>query len=200
MRQELLDLLSVMARHFALGRRESDDIASEASFVLSQLSPLAEPVQLSPPTHHPSLRHLPTVLARNPALLENRLAPIAAFLPWRYGYSPRPDAPELENEMAWAELVGPAAPIFNETVGFGLTLIGPRTHYLPHRHPAIELYAVVAGTALWTADETSRDQPPGSFILHRSNVIHAMRTRDEALLAIYSWTGDIVSPTTYAGC
>jgi hypothetical protein len=53
------------------------------------------------------------------------------------------------------------------------------------------------GTAVWTADGQSAPQPPGSFILHPRNVIHAMRTTHHALLAINSWSGDALSPSVY---
>ena len=126
------------------------------------------------------------------------LGPIAGRLPWRYGYAPRADAPDLGQRMAWAEIVGPAAPIRSDRVGFGLTFIGRDTFYPPHRHPAVELYGVVSGTALWTLEGETRHRPPGAFVLHRENAEHAMRTAAEPLLAIYSWTGDILSPTVYS--
>jgi mannose-6-phosphate isomerase-like protein (cupin superfamily) len=126
------------------------------------------------------------------------LRPIAAQLPWRYGYAPRGDVPGLDNAMGWAELVGPAAPILSREVCFGLTLIGPHTHYPPHRHPAVELYRIVVGHPHWTVGETTSVRSPGTAILHEANVVHAMRTEDAPLLAIYSWTGDVETPSAWA--
>jgi len=34
-------------------------------------------------------------------------------------------------------------------------------------------------------------------VLHRSGAAHAMASKGEALLAIYSWTGDVVSPSVW---
>jgi quercetin dioxygenase-like cupin family protein len=119
-------------------------------------------------------------------------------LPWRYGYAPRGDTPDLDSAMGWAELVGPVAPIVSREVCFGLTLIGPHTHYPPHRHPATELYRIVVGHPHWTVDATTSVRGPGTAILHESNVVHAMRTEDEPLLAIYSWTGDVDTPSAWA--
>lgn len=149
---------------------------------------------------HPATRHLEAALgaaeAYAPALAA-ALRPLGDALPWRYGYAPRADAPGLEHRMAWAELIGPAAPFRSTQVGLGVTLIGPHTFYPPHRHPAVELYRVVAGTAHWSAGENTAPRPPGSAILHPSNLVHAMRTADQPLLAIYSWSGDVDSPSVW---
>lgn len=36
------------------------------------------------------------------------------------------------------------------------------------------------------------------MILHPSNVIHAMETHDEPLLAAYTWSGDVHTLSAYA--
>ena len=90
------------------------------------------------------------------------------------------------------------APFRSDRVCLGLTLIGPQTLYTKHRHPAIELYHVVAGTAAWTLDDVSRDNQPGTYILHPSQAVHAMQTRAQPLLAIYFWSGtDVRTASVY---
>jgi quercetin dioxygenase-like cupin family protein len=77
-------------------------------------------------------------------------------------------------------------------------LIAPETRYPPHAHPAIETYLVIAGTALWSLGTApGAAQPPGALILHPSGEAHAMRTQAEPLLAIWSWRGDVTSPSVY---
>lgn len=193
----MIALLEAMRRHIAAGLGQGGTVETETARVLAALDS-ARPWSstLVPPSSHPSLRAL-TEFRDGNTILDGSFLPRAAHLPWRYGYDSRPDAPGLEDRMAWAELIGPKAPIVSNVVGFGLTLIGPRTYYRPHRHPAVELYAVVTGTALWTADGVTAVRPPGSFILHPENVVHAMQTQNEPLLAVYSWTGDIVSPSVW---
>jgi hypothetical protein len=78
------------------------------------------------------------------------------------------------------------APIASDEVCLGVTLIAPHTLYPLHRHNAVETYFVLSGTATWTAAGRSQTQPPGSFILHPSNIVHAMQTWDEPLLAVYT--------------
>jgi hypothetical protein len=186
-------LLVAMRRHFARAEAVGGEIAAEAKHVLSAFDLPAGEVRLATSTHkvQQHLRLLP------PEVLEGRFVPVAPSLPWRYSYAPRADAPGLEDNMAWAEIVGPEAPVHNDRVGFGLTFIGPHAGYLPHWHPAVELYNVVFGTADWEAEEPRAPRLAGAFILHRSKVPHAMYTDAEPMLAIYSWSGDIISPTAW---
>jgi mannose-6-phosphate isomerase-like protein (cupin superfamily) len=179
-----------------------DDVGLEAARVLALLNPLPVLAGTFPKSQHPSTRHLDTALASGDdatATLLTSIRPVASHLPWRYSYTERSDAPGLEDNMAFAEIIGPEAPYVSERVCLGLTLIGANTFYPPHRHPAIELYYVVAGEATWTANGTSRRNPPGAFILHDSQVVHAMQTHRQPLLAVYTWSGkDIRSSSVFA--
>lgn len=125
------------------------------------------------------------------------LRPIAAGLPWRCGYAPRLDAPGLERGLRWAELIGPAAPWVSDSVSLGVLLMGPGLFYPPHRHPAVEVYKLLAGEAKWTVGSVSRRLGPGEAVLHRSGEAHAMRTGPLPFLAIYMWTGDVRTPSTW---
>jgi mannose-6-phosphate isomerase-like protein (cupin superfamily) len=125
------------------------------------------------------------------------LAALPGPLPWRYSYPPRPDAPDLADRIAFAELIGPRAPLTAPDCRAGFTLMAPDTFYPLHAHPAIELYLVISGHAQWTTPEAERIVPPGRFVLHLSNQPHAMRTFAEPLLALYGWSGDIDTPAFY---
>jgi hypothetical protein len=180
----------------------SDDVGQEAARVLALLNPLPALTGTFPKSEHPSTRHLETVFVAGDDTTDDLLVAVrgvAFHLPWRYSYAKRSNAPGLEDNMAFAELIGPDAPYVSERVCFGLTLIGPNTFYPPHRHPAIELYYVVAGEATWTANGSLRRNPPGAYILHDSQVVHAMQTHQQPLLAVYTWSGkDIRSSSVYA--
>jgi len=199
--QDLRILLAALRAHFEAGYSRGDAVGDEIRKVSAALDRVdGEPREFQP-TRHPLVQHLPAVLTStrtHAPEVASVLEPIAELLPWRYGYQSRVDAPGLESSMGWAELVGPEAPFRSREVCFGLTLIGPRSYYPPHHHPAIELYAVLAGHPDWTAGERTATQPPGAYILHPANIVHAMRTGEEPLLAIYSWTGDVVSPSVWA--
>lgn len=196
--ETLWTLVRLMRATFAAGLHYGSEIAAETARVVADVP--GRPVALVKPlvrNSHPSVADLPEAARQAGAAWEAALLPLAKILPWRYGYAPRVDAPGLEHRMAWAELVGPDAPIHSDRVGFGLTFITRDTYYLPHLHPAVELYAVVAGSADWTLEGKTVRRGPEDFVLHPADAVHAMRTGSEATLAIYSWTGDIVTSTAF---
>ena len=203
---QLTALLAALRRAF-VGETGREGAAGDELHSVAKLIAAADqqPGPLRPTSHpvtsHPVTAHLPEVLARAEQRvpeLAAALRPIASELPWRYGYAPRADAPGLESAMAWAELIGPQAPIVSTKVSFGLTLIGPHSFYPPHRHPAVELYRIVVGEPQWTVATTTSAQSPGALIFHDSDVVHAMRTGAAPLLAIYSWTGDLNTASVWA--
>lgn len=198
MSADLAPLVAALRLRLRPPRGVVGDEVERVNALLDRASPQPQDFAAS---GHPLTRHLPQVLdglERDALDIAAVLRPIAAALPWRYGYAARSDRPGLEAEMGWAEFVGPAAPFRSDEVCLGLTLIGPHTFYPPHRHPAVELYHVLTGTAEWSADGKAARQPPGAFILHQPNQIHAMRTGDQPLLALYTWTGDVVSPSVWS--
>lgn len=169
--------------------------------VLALLEPLPPLTDEFTRSTHSVTRHIGAALqAGNEstvALLEV-VRPVIRFLRWRYSYRARAGAGSLGDNVAFAELVGPEAPFRSDSVCLGLTLIAPATLYPSHRHPAIETYYVLAGTAIWTLDGVSRENPPGTYILHPSQAVHSMQTHAEPLLAIYTWSGpDVRTPSVY---
>lgn len=154
-----------------------------------------------PPSKFPITAHIAEALRHSSPVTRpflDAVAPALPFLPWKYNYEPRADLPDLGLKMAWGEIIGPEAPFVSDRFCLGLTLIAPKSFYPLHRHPATELYWVVSGTAEWTLEGKVTRRAPGSFILHDSNAVHAMRTFDEPLLALYSWSGpDVVTLSSY---
>ena len=126
------------------------------------------------------------------------LKPVMSYLPWKYNYEEREDKPELGARIGWAELIGPEAPYKTEEFCLGFTLIAPDTVYPEHNHPATELYHVLSGNAFWTLDGNRKKRTPGELILHPSMHSHLMETKEETLLALYTWTGsDVVTLSEY---
>jgi mannose-6-phosphate isomerase-like protein (cupin superfamily) len=122
---------------------------------------------------------------------------VQSFLPWTYHYPARAGEETLATHIAFAELIGPDGPMSAPHTRAGFTLIAPDTSYPMHAHPAVELYWVMSGHALWETATARRIVPPGEFVLHRSNEAHAMRTFDEPLLALWGWSGDLDTPAFY---
>lgn len=199
-RAALRRLLDAVAALDARAAGDAPAILAELARARSRLQAV-RPCTLPPGSDHPVARHLAQALAAtrdDAAAVAAALEGLAGHLPWRYGYARRDDAPELGERIAFAELVGPGAPVESDVVCLGVTLIAPRTRYPAHRHPAIELYRILSGTATWTA-AAARRVPPGARVLHPSGIVHAMRTHREPLLAVYTWTGeDVRTPSSYA--
>jgi len=117
---------------------------------------------------------------------------------WYYGYAPRPGERDLSQDIAFCEILGPTTGSFRSAdARLGFTLIGPRMHYPAHSHPAAELYHLLAGPSTWIKADVASRKTPGDFIFHPSGVSHAMETDDASLLSVYSWSGDIISRSTY---
>ena len=129
------------------------------------------------------------------------VAPLAALGPWlswtqnpNYRRQP-PDASFLDN-YGYAVLTGPAdgppALTVDAQLALGVLLLGPRTHYPLHAHPAVEVYyTLTPGGEWWRGAGPWRTEPPGAAIHHAPNVPHATRAGAEPLLALYVWAGDL---------
>jgi quercetin dioxygenase-like cupin family protein len=189
--------------------RTADAVGVEAAHAVALLNPLPPWRGDFPPSQSPLLAYSDAALANCTAPetsvsalpvaeLLAAVAPLRDYLPWKYNYAPRADFPELGQKMGWAELVGPEAPGVSTRVCLGLTLVAPHSYYPRHRHPATELYFVIGGAAEWELNGAAKIQPPGSFILHPSNEIHAVKTGAAPLFALYTWTGaDVVTLSSY---
>nr|WP_294514266.1 dimethylsulfonioproprionate lyase family protein [uncultured Rhodopila sp.] len=188
--------LALLARRYLRrGIRRTDAIGAELRRV-DPLIALAETAESpAPPTHHPAIRHLAAALEGFRDLAA--LAESGPLLPWRHGYAPHPSRPGLEDRLAWVEIIGPEAPLRYPGLCLGFVLIAPDTMYPAHAHPAVELYHIISGRALWTTGATVEERRAGDFILHPSGIPHAMTTAEEPLLTIYTWTGDVISPSRF---
>ena len=80
-------------------------------------------------------------------------------------------------------LLDPAGPIPSPDQRLGLLYQRPNSYYPLHIHDADETYVIVAGRALWTAGEDTRDRGAGEAIHHPSRMPHAFRTGPEGRAA-----------------
>jgi mannose-6-phosphate isomerase-like protein (cupin superfamily) len=142
----------------------------------------------------PSLRHLPAAVHRAPsfsARMASALASAAHTLTWRRSYTPAVVGQEFWDNYGWTELVGLSSRAHSERLACGIMLLGPRVTYPLHHHEAEEIYVPLSGTADWKLGTHPWEaQAPGSVIHHPSNLSHAMRTGEAALLALYLWRSD----------
>ncbi|MDP6473553.1 MAG: dimethylsulfonioproprionate lyase family protein [Alphaproteobacteria bacterium] len=192
-----------MAPEAALGRmlaaavalcesRADEDGAAAGHFAGIAGQALAAPINPDPPAPRrlPACRHLASVEAAV-------LAEMAESLHWTQNpnYLGDPKMRAFVQDYAYAELLGPGGIAVSEDAALGLLLIGPHRYYPPHHHPARETYLTVAGEAdWWRHGEDWRTLPAASFITHEPDMVHAMRTAEQPLLALYAWSGEIGTP------
>jgi mannose-6-phosphate isomerase-like protein (cupin superfamily) len=143
---------------------------------------------------------LPALAAPASLALIQILVDVAPQLRWAQTYGRGEVSSTFLDRYGWSELLGLRGPYASRRLALGFLLLGPEVEYPPHAHEAEEIYIVLAGTALWWRKGGTWDPcPPMTVIHHPSGLPHAMRTRNEPLLALYLWRGAIVSPARLDG-
>ena len=201
LRRSIDEFLTRLHRRYAAAAAPAVPPAAEFRSLLAVWPEGREPT-LPTPKRLPACDHLATALSAGlsgpEAGLAEVLSELAPALAWTYSYPARAGQPDLSSAVAFSQIIGPGGIRRSDRLRLGLTLIAPGTHYPPHAHPAIETYLVIAGSALWSlGDAAAAAQPPGALIFHPSGMAHAMQTGTEPLLAIWSWRGDVTSPSVY---
>lgn len=173
-----------------LGRLDAPEVAPFRA-LLSDWG--AERIDL-PPAPLPVLAYLDAMRERTTpetAEVTNALVDLKDRLNWRVTYSADDVmGAEFLKKYGWTELIGKAGPCVSDRLRLGFVAWAPRVGYPPHAHAPEELYVVLSGTGEWTrGDEAARLRPPGSIILHESQMWHSTWTLDEPVLALYMWRG-----------
>jgi len=157
--------------------------------------PVPGPLRSQRPSSLNVLRWLPQAVERAlpgpTATLARMVAEAAIGLAWRQTYSTNAVSRAFLERYGWSEFCGLSGPVPSTALACGVLLLGPDTHYPPHRHAASEWYVPLSGTAEWQCDGGEFVmRPPGCCVVHRPGEPHAMRTVSEPLLALYLWSGD----------
>ncbi|ERN42153.1 hypothetical protein KR51_00010820 [Rubidibacter lacunae KORDI 51-2] len=144
------------------------------------------------PQLQPVCRYLPDAIAAATNRLDTgfilALKPLLPYLHWHQDYAPEDTAvAPSDTNYAASEVCGPRGWIVSERVTLGLVLLGPATCYLPYARPEAELHHILSGQALWQIGNGAwRLRVGGEFIVHPPDVIHAMKTDRDPLLALYA--------------
>lgn len=155
------------------------------SIDLERRAPMRSPAAL------PALRWLRQISVQAPGFCGEFLRTLceaAPLLEWRQTYTIEDvDAVFLQN-YAWSEILGPRGYASAAPISCGVLILGPNTFYPEHRHEAEEFYVPLWGTAAWRqGDAVWRHRDPGTLIHHLREELHAMRTGETPLLAMYLW-------------
>ena len=101
----------------------------------------------------------------------------------------------FSQNYGWCEIVGPKGFFKGDDFILGLLMLGPDRHYKDHYHPAPELYWPLTASTLWKqGDGDFKPKSAGEIIFHVPHEIHATKTADHPMLAIWSWTKDTDVP------
>ena len=158
------------------------------------------------PARVPACRHLPETVGAAimvDSALAAALAGMEDELHWRRSEGYSDDAmgqPGFMDNYAFAEIIGPHGCFAGDDFRLGFLLLGPGLHYRDHSHPAPELYWPLTGPTDWSRGGgpfTTRQA--GEMVWHRPQEVHATRTHDQPLLALWAWTRDTGEPAMLVG-
>lgn len=93
------------------------------------------------------------------------------------------------NGHANATIIGSEGLEIRPDVWFGVSLMAPHTRYPDHRHSPEEIY-VVLSDGQWRQGSNPWHEPGiGGLVYNPPNIMHAMRSRERPLLALwFLWT------------
>jgi Dimethlysulfonioproprionate lyase len=118
------------------------------------------------------------------------LSELSPRLQWQRRDNAPPDGTSFHDGHANALVAGPEGLEVRDDVWLGMSLLAPHVRYPHHRHPPEEVYVSLAGGSWWNTNMDWTTPGPGGLIYNPPNILHAMRTDDEPLLAIWClWVG-----------
>lgn len=83
---------------------------------------------------------------------------------------------------------------YSEKIIGGLFLMGKNQFYPEHYHSAWESWVILSGSAKWKLEDGIWEiKKPGEHFTYTDNQVHAIKTDDEVLLALWAWTGELNS-------
>ncbi|MFO7966423.1 MAG: dimethylsulfonioproprionate lyase family protein [Archaeoglobaceae archaeon] len=173
----------------------SDDLKREIDAVIREIDSHELKINNPVPTILPVCKYLQDAWAQaTQESIEPIIDSIKHLTPnlvWHQGYAESEMSMDFSDNFGIADVIGPYGLVFSTSFKLGMVLLGPETWYPPHAHPSTEIYYILWGEAEWYAGEDSSVKNAGSMIFHHSNEPHAMLTRKNPLLAIYTWRGNI---------
>jgi len=120
---------------------------------------------------------------------------LSPYLYWKTNENYRNIFPDhfFDNE-SFTEIIGPGGLLYSQNMRAGLLLLGEEVDYPSHNHEATEWYNVINGSVLWQQGNGNYQlRCPGSAIFHSEWETHAIRCEGQALLALWSWSGELGS-------
>jgi Dimethlysulfonioproprionate lyase len=152
--------------------------------------------RLPGPRRLPVLAHFEACVAESmlvDADLAAALAALAEELHWTQSpaYSDAVLGEGFIDNYGWCHIIGPQGFFKGDDFLLGFLMLGPSRHYRDHYHPAPELYWPLTSRSQWKRGQGHFvEKRAGGVIWHEPNEIHATRTVDRPLLALWAWTSE----------
>lgn len=148
----------------------------------------------------PVLRYLPECTAQSilvDADVAAALAAIEEHLSWHHSpsYSDAVLGEGFMDNYGWCELIGSEGFFPGDDFRLGFLMLGPHRHYKDHYHPAPELYWPLTGPSDWKKGAGGFEtRQAGDVIWHPPLRVHATKTGNTPLLAVWCWTKETAVP------
>ncbi len=122
--------------------------------------------------------------------LADAFAVIEPQLDWKVRPGAEAHGASFLNGHANATIVGSQGLEIRGDVWIGVSLLAPHTRYPDHRHPPEEIYVVLSDGEWRQANDPWHEPGIGSLVYNPPNIVHAMRSAERPLLALwFLWTG-----------
>ena len=108
---------------------------------------------------------------------------------WRETYKDTEIGELFREEFGCYELIGHDGPFRSQMMRGFIVYMPPGLWYPYHKHPSQELYFVLAGDADFYVEHDCERLSAGDKAFHKSNIPHALETKDSPILAWVLWRG-----------
>jgi hypothetical protein len=151
------------------------------------------------PTRLPVCDHIEPALERARkqggviAELVDAFAGIERQLKWERRWTAKAGDEPFYSGHANATIIGPDGLERRDDIWIGVSLMAPGVRYPDHHHPPQEIYVPLSPGEWFQGGRGWQEPGIGGFVYNTSGIVHAMRSGDHPLLAIWSlWVTDRV--------
>ncbi len=117
--------------------------------------------------------------------LAEALEVLTPKLSWQTRSDRHSNDPNWLKSHANAVIVGDTGLEYRTDIRIGVSLLAPNTVYPNHQHPPEEVY-IALSDGCWRQNNGEWQSPgPGGLIYNRPNIIHAMKSGNDPLFAIW---------------
>jgi quercetin dioxygenase-like cupin family protein len=121
--------------------------------------------------------------------LVDAFAAIEPQLTWKVRAGAEAHGEQFLSNHANATIAGAEGLEIRSDVWIGVSLMAPHTQYPDHRHPPEEVYVVLSGGEWRQGNGPWHEPGVGGLVYNSPNVVHAMRSLERPLLALwFLWT------------